>query len=93
MAGEPYDIEHRIIADGKIKWVREKAYIEFDNDGVLLGSFGITQDITERSSRAEHQLSNELARATGLYELYTRSSNLSDRELYRSFRTQSRLSR
>ncbi|MHC1755739.1 MAG: PAS domain S-box protein [Methanosarcina sp.] len=38
-------------------------------------------DITERK-QAEHQLSNELARATGLYELYTRSSNLSDRELY-----------
>ena len=48
LAGEPYDIEHRIIADGKIKWVREKAYIEFDNDGVLFGGFGITQDITDR---------------------------------------------
>jgi len=28
LAGEPYDIEHRIIADGMIKWVREKAYLE-----------------------------------------------------------------
>ncbi|MCQ1536091.1 PAS domain S-box protein [Methanosarcina sp. KYL-1] len=41
----------------------------------------IIRDITERK-RAEHQLSNELARATGLCELYTRSSTLSDRELY-----------
>ena len=41
----------------------------------------VFSDITKRK-RAEHQLSNELARATGLYELYTRSSNLSDRELY-----------
>ncbi len=79
--GEPYDIEHRIIVDGKIKWVREKAYLEFDKDGAVVSGFGITQDITERR-QAEHQLSNELARATGLYELYTRSSNLSDRELY-----------
>ncbi|WP_229388599.1 PocR ligand-binding domain-containing protein [Methanosarcina sp. DH2] len=81
MAGKPYDIEHRIIVDGKIKWVREKAYLEFDKDGAVVSGFGITQDITERR-QAEHQLSNELARATGLYELYTRSSNLSDRELY-----------
>jgi PAS domain S-box-containing protein len=46
MAGEDYDIEHRIIADGKVKWVREKAYLEFDKKGVLLAGFGITQDIT-----------------------------------------------
>ncbi|HWR73265.1 MAG TPA: PAS domain S-box protein, partial [Nitrospirota bacterium] len=48
LAGEPYDIEHRIVADGIIKWVREKAYLEFGKDGGLLGGFGITQDITER---------------------------------------------
>jgi PAS domain S-box-containing protein len=48
LRGEPYDIEHRIIADGRVKWVREKAYLEFDNKGELLGGFGITQDITAR---------------------------------------------
>lgn len=46
MGGEDYDIEHRIIVDGKVKWVREKAYLEFDKKGVLLAGFGITQDIT-----------------------------------------------
>lgn len=46
MAGEEYDIEHRIIADGKIKWVREKAFLEFDDEGILLSGFGITQEIT-----------------------------------------------
>ncbi len=81
LKGKPHDIEHRIIVDSKIKWVREKAYLEFDKDEAVVSGFGITQDITERR-QAEHQLSNELARATGLYELYTRSSNLSDRELY-----------
>ena len=25
LAGEPYDIEHRVVAQGKTKWVREKA--------------------------------------------------------------------
>ena len=40
------------ISGGRIKWVREKAYLEFDKSGGLLGGFGITQDITERK-RAE----------------------------------------
>jgi len=53
LAGEPYDIEHRIIADGQVKWVREKAYLEFDKEGALLGGFGITQDITERKKAEE----------------------------------------
>ncbi len=48
--GEPYDIEHRIVVDGQVKWVREKAYLEFDDAGKLLGGFGITQDITDRKN-------------------------------------------
>ena len=48
LAGQGYDIEHRIVVDGKIKWVREKAYIEFDKNNELLGGFGIAQDITDR---------------------------------------------
>ena len=53
LRGEPYDIEHRIVADGRVKWVREKAYLEFDKGGVLLGGFGITQDITKRRQAEE----------------------------------------
>lgn len=45
--GAPYDIEHRIIAHGNVKWVREKAELEFDGSGQLLGGFGTTQDITD----------------------------------------------
>jgi PAS domain S-box-containing protein len=55
MAGASYDIEHRIVVDGRVKWVREKAYREFDDTGNLLGGFGITQDITERK-QAENAL-------------------------------------
>ncbi|HVO85613.1 MAG TPA: PAS domain S-box protein, partial [Candidatus Eisenbacteria bacterium] len=47
LQGGDYDIEHRIIADGKSKWVREKAELEFDKNGVLLGGFGTVQDLTE----------------------------------------------
>lgn len=48
LRGEPYDIEHRLLVDGHAKWVRERAYLEFDAAGALLGGFGVTQDITER---------------------------------------------
>jgi two-component system CheB/CheR fusion protein len=55
LRGAPYDLEHRIVVDGHVKWVREKAYLEFDEAGKLLSGFGITQDITERK-RAEKEL-------------------------------------
>lgn len=48
LSGEPYDIEHRIVVADEIRWVREKAYLEFDENGQLMGGFGITHDITER---------------------------------------------
>jgi PAS domain S-box-containing protein len=47
LKGEPYDIEHRIIVNGKVKWVRERAELEFDNNGTLQGGFGTTQEITD----------------------------------------------
>ncbi len=53
LRGENYNIDHRLVVEGKIKWVREKAYLEFDKSGGLLGGFGITQDITERRMMEE----------------------------------------
>jgi PAS domain S-box-containing protein len=53
LRGEPYDIEHRIIVDDKVKWVREKAELEFDSKGELKGGFGTVQDITERKQTEE----------------------------------------
>lgn len=53
LKGESYDLEHRVIVDGKIKWVREKAYLEFDKAGVVVGGFGITQDVTELKKAEE----------------------------------------
>jgi PAS domain S-box-containing protein len=48
LRGEPYDIEHRIIVDDEVKWVRERAELEFNSKGELKGGFGTVQDITER---------------------------------------------
>jgi PAS domain S-box-containing protein len=55
LRGEPYDVEHRLLVEGQVKWVREKAFLEHDEAGELLGGFGITQDITDRK-RAEEEL-------------------------------------
>ncbi len=78
LSGEPYDIEHRILVDGRVKWVREKAYLEFDDAGGLLGGFGITQDITERK-RAEEALvrhTEELTRLHRELQIANREANL-----------------
>ncbi len=53
LGGEPYEIEHRIVVDGQVKWLREKAYVEFDDAGKLMCGFGIAQDITERRQTEE----------------------------------------
>jgi len=71
---EPYDIEHRIIVHGKVKWVREKAEVEFNQEGRAIRGIGIVQDITEhrQAEEASRQLQEELkhvARVTTMGEL------------------------
>ncbi len=71
LRGEAYDIEHRLLVDGKVKWVMEKAVLEFDPAGHPLGGFGITQDITDikaaeqalRDSEERFQLATEIGRS------------------------------
>jgi PAS domain S-box-containing protein len=46
--GEPYDIQHRLLIDNEVKWVREKAELIFDSKKNPIRGIGITQDITER---------------------------------------------
>jgi PAS domain S-box-containing protein len=50
---EPYDSEHRLIVDGKVKWVREKAELEYDEQGNATKAIGFTQDITKRKQTEE----------------------------------------
>lgn len=45
--GEPYDVEHRLVIGGEVRWVRERAVLEFDAQGLLQGAFGVTQDVTQ----------------------------------------------
>jgi PAS domain S-box-containing protein len=53
LRGEPYDVEHRIVVNNSVKWVHEKAELEFDSKGQLKGGFGTVQDITERKLSEE----------------------------------------
>ncbi len=55
MRGAPYDIEHRVVVSGALKWVRERAEIEFDTDGRAVQGIGTVQEITERK-RAQEEL-------------------------------------
>ena len=48
MMGAPFDIEHRITAGGKVKWVRARAELELDADGGLVSGVGAVQDVTDR---------------------------------------------
>ncbi|MFH0726753.1 MAG: PAS domain S-box protein [Pseudomonadota bacterium] len=71
LRGEPYDIEHRIVLTDSVKWVRERAELEFDANGELLGGFGTTQDISDRK-RAEEALRDSEAAAKLLSETASR---------------------
>lgn len=55
-----YNIEHRLLVDGKIKWVREKAEIQYDDKDQPIKAIGFSQDITERK-QDEEQLHEKIA--------------------------------
>jgi diguanylate cyclase (GGDEF)-like protein/PAS domain S-box-containing protein len=48
LTGRAFDHEHRILVGDTIRWVRQKAVLEFTPDGAPLRALGIAQDITER---------------------------------------------
>ena len=45
--GGPYDVEHRIVVNGSVRWVHVKAEVVRDADGHPHKVFGMTQDISE----------------------------------------------
>ncbi|MBX3469630.1 MAG: PAS domain S-box protein [Planctomycetes bacterium] len=52
---EPYDLEHRLLLDGEVRWVRARADLEREADGEVVGGIGAVQDITAQK-RAEEAL-------------------------------------
>jgi diguanylate cyclase (GGDEF)-like protein/PAS domain S-box-containing protein len=69
LRGEPYNIEHRIVVAGEVKWVREQAEMVFDGQGELQGGIGTVQDITERKQMEEQ------VRQLAFYDALTRLPN------------------
>ena len=59
MTGKPYDIEHRLLVQGKTKWVREKAEFSYDEHGMLLSATGVVQDITDKKQIENSLISSE----------------------------------
>lgn len=55
MNGAPYDVEHRLVVNGEIRWVKERVELVFDATGKLVAGMGSTQDISD-SKRAEAAL-------------------------------------
>ncbi|MDP1611160.1 MAG: PAS domain S-box protein [Sulfuritalea sp.] len=53
LKGAAYDIEHRIVIGKTIRWVRQRAELEFAPDGTPLRAVGVSQDITERKLAEE----------------------------------------
>ena len=48
LKGEAFDREHRIVVGGAIRWLRQKAGLEFAANGTPVGAIGIVQDISAR---------------------------------------------
>jgi PAS domain S-box-containing protein len=59
LEGAPYDLEHRVVVGGEVKWVREKAFLERGPDGAVTGGFGIAQDVTARKRLEEELIRRE----------------------------------
>lgn len=59
LRGESYDIEHRILVGSDIKWIRQRAELEFDGQGILKGGFGTAQDVTALRHSAEQLKESE----------------------------------
>ncbi len=62
---KPYDIEYRLLVDGDVKWVRQKAELQFNEKDECIRGTGFTQDITERKKAEEEQkrLEDQLQKA------------------------------
>jgi len=47
-AGAALDVQHRVFVDGSVRWVHERAELQYDAAGRLLAGLGTAQDITEQ---------------------------------------------
>jgi two-component system, cell cycle sensor histidine kinase and response regulator CckA len=48
LAGAPFELEHRLVVDGQVRWVHVRAEPEIDAEGRVVRIAGVSQDLTER---------------------------------------------
>lgn len=78
VAGAPYDIEHRIVVAGDIRWVRQRASMEYDNDGHPIRALGSVQDITAlKLKEAELLHSRQMLRELAAHREHAREQERS----------------
>jgi len=56
LLGEVFEVGHRIVVDGEVLWVQQRADMVFDAQGKLLSGTGIVQDVT-----TQHVAATQLA--------------------------------
>jgi PAS domain S-box-containing protein len=67
LKGARYEIEHRVVAGNEIRWLREKAELIVNDQGVVVRAVGFTQDVTDRIN-AEKELRESELRYRSIFE-------------------------
>ena len=82
--GTQFEFEHRIIINSKIKWVRERARLEYNEHHQLVGATGTVQDITEMKLFEVHLKESE-ALYRNLFDNSPVPVGIVDKETHRFF--------
>lgn len=84
LKGKPYDIEYRILINGDIRWLREKAEVNHDANGKPISAIGFSQDVTE-NKLAENALKESEKKYRNLINLAQEGIWLIDKNNITSF--------
>ncbi|MBX3373727.1 MAG: PAS domain-containing protein [Phycisphaeraceae bacterium] len=86
LRGHPYDLVHRILADGEVRWVRERAEVTFGPDGTAVSGLGTVEDITSQKHHGMELRRKQLmlAYAELIAEIGTWQVDVPDRTLHAS---------